>query len=124
MQQLLSDEDFAFLSTQPGFDLSLYKKLRRERLRIFKQYLHRAILDFNKLHTLIRAALPHAKTDCSDLVGQLFRIQVRFYCAALQAELSYRLCLLGFRFLAVRALISQLELMNKQLGLISAAQAA
>ena len=33
MEELLSDEDFAFLSRQPGFDLSLYRKLRRELYR-------------------------------------------------------------------------------------------
>jgi len=40
MEGLLADEDFRFLSRQPGFDLSLYRKLRRERLRIFRQYLN------------------------------------------------------------------------------------
>src|SRR5947209_2169473 len=49
MQSLLAEDDFRFLSRQPGFDLSLYRKLRRERLHIFKQYLGCVISDFNKL---------------------------------------------------------------------------
>ena len=38
MEGLLDDRDFDFLSRQSGFDLSLYRKLRRERLSIFRQY--------------------------------------------------------------------------------------
>ncbi len=120
MERLLNDEDFAFLSRQPGFDLSLYKKLRRERLRIFKQYLNRAIVDFNRLHSVIRGIIPHLEADCSDLVTQLVKIKLRFYFAVLCAELSYHLCLIGFKSLAVRSLIIQLEDMNSQLSLVSA----
>ena len=120
MERLLNDEDFAFLSKQPGFDLSLYRKLRRERLRIFKQYLDRAIIDFNRLHSMIRGIIPRLNTDCSDLVTQLVKIKLRFYFAVLSAELSYYLCLVGFRSLTVRSLIIQLEEMNSQFGLVAA----
>jgi hypothetical protein len=124
MQGLLNDEDFEFLSRQPGFDLSLYRKLRRERLHIFKQYLNRSILDFNRLHMAVRIILPHMKEDCSELVSRLIWLKVRFCCAVLRAEFSYRLCLVGFRCLAVRSLISQLEEMNSQLTLVAASQRA
>ena len=59
MQGLLAREDFAFLSRQPGFDLSLIK-FRRERLRIFRQYLNRLVLDFNRLHTTALIVLAHS----------------------------------------------------------------
>ena len=124
MQGLLNEEDFDFLSRQPGFDLRLYRKLRRERLHIFKQYLNRAIADFNRLHMVVRTILPHVSEDCSDVVGRLIWLRVRFSWAVIRAELSYRLCLIGFRSLAVKSLISQLEEMNSQLALVSAAQAA
>ena len=124
MERLLSDEDFTFLSRQPGFDLSLYRKLRRERLGIFKQYLNRSIVDFNRLHTAIRVLLAHSEEDCSDLVSRLVWLKFRFSCTVLRAEFSYRLCLLGFRPMAVRALISHLEEMSSHLSAIAAAQAA
>ncbi len=122
MEGLLSDEDFKFLSRQPGFDLSLYRKLRRERLRIFKQYLDRAIIDFNRLHTAVRTIVAHASYDCSDVAGKLIWLRIRFSWAVLKAEFSYHLCLLGFRSLAVRSLIGQLDEMYAQLGLVTAAQ--
>ncbi len=124
MAGLLNDEDFKFLSQQPGFDLSLYKKLRRERLRIFKQYLNRSIADFNRLHRAVRSILPYVKQDCSDVVSRLIWLKVRFCLAVLKAELSYRLCLVGYHSLAVRSLIGELEAMNSQLKLVSAAHAA
>ncbi len=124
MEKLLAEEDFKFLSRQPGFDLSLYRKLRRDRLHIFKQYLNRSIVDFNRLHAAVRAIVPHIAEDRSDLISRLIWLKVRFSCAAIRAEISYRLCLLGIGNLAVRSLISELEHMNLQFNLVAAAQAS
>lgn len=124
MEGLLAEEDFRFLSRQPGFDLSLYKKLRRERLSIFRQYLTRLILDFNRLHTAARLLLSHGSEDRSDLVSHLVVLKAKFSLAVIQAEFSYLLCRIGFRSLAARGMIARLEEMNAQLSSISSAQFA
>ncbi len=124
MQGLLADEDFRFLLGQPGFDYSLYRKLRRERLHIFHQYLNRIIRDFNRLHAAARVILAHSHEDRSEMVGQLMWLKVRFSAAAIHGELSYLLCWLGFRTLAARAMIVHLEQMSSQLMFITANQAA
>ena len=124
MQGLLSTEDFVFLSRQPGFDFSLYRKLRRERLNIFHGYLRRAITDFNRLHLVARAAIAKAPADSSALLGKLIRLKMKFSLAVLHAEASYLFCCLGFRFLAARAVILRLEEMHAQLSLISSSQLA
>jgi hypothetical protein len=124
MEGLLADEDFTFLSHQPGFDLSLYRKLRRERLRIFRQYLTRLISDFNRLHLVTRVLIAQSSEDRSDLVSKLIWLKVRFSVALIRAEASYVLCRLGLSSLAVRALIVHLEEMHAQLSAVSAAQAA
>ena len=124
MEGLLADEDFRFLSCQPGFDLSLYRKLRRERLHIFRQYLCRLILDFNRLHTAARLLVAHGHEDRSDLVTQLMWLKLRFSVAVVRTRLSYLICCLGFRSLAVRAVILRLEDMDAQWGAILASQAA
>lgn len=120
MQGLLADEDFRFLSRQPGFDLSLYRKLRRERLNIFRQYLVRLVLDFNRLHAVARMLIAHGSVDRSDLLGRMIRLKIRFTLAVFQAELSYTLCCFGFRSLAARAMILRLEEMSVHLGSLSA----
>jgi hypothetical protein len=124
MQGLLSDEDFVFLSRQPGFDISLYRKLRRERLHIFRQYLIRLIVDFNRLHAFARLILSRSNQDRSDVVAKLLRLKLEFFMAVLQAECSYLLCRLGFRFLAARRLISALENMSLELATLSQTHAA
>jgi hypothetical protein len=124
MEGLLADEDFTFLCRQPGFDLSLYRKLRRERLRIFRQYLVRLIADFNRLHLVTRLLIAQSSEDRSDLVSKLIWLKVRFSVSLVRAEASYVLCRLGLSSLAVRALITQLEEMHAQLSSLSAAQTA
>ena len=124
MEGLLSDEDFTFLCRQPGFDMSLYRKLRRERLYIFRQYLLRLIVDFNRLHAVSRMILSRSTQDRSDIVAKLMTLKVRFSIAVFQAECSYFLCQLGFRFLATRRLIATLEDMSLQLAALSQAHPA
>ncbi|MGI8962055.1 MAG: hypothetical protein ACR2IV_20315 [Bryobacteraceae bacterium] len=124
MEGLLADEDFTFLSRQPGFDLSLYRKLRRERLRIFRQYLTRLVSDFNRLHLVTRVLIAQSPDDRSELVSKLIRLKLRFSIALVRAEVSYVLCRFGLSSLAVRALILHLEEMHAQLSAVSAAQTA
>ncbi len=124
MQGLLGEEDFRFLSRQPGFDFSLYRKLRRERLHIFQQYLGRLILDFNRLHTAARVLLAHGSDDRSDLVTRLVWLKICFSVAVLKAQGSYALCCVGFGTLAAHTVILRLEEMNAQLTSISAPQFA
>jgi len=124
MEALLNDEDFKFLSQQPGFDLALHRKLRRDRLRIFRQYLNRLVTDFNRLHFAARVLVAHTEEDSSDLIARLIWLKLRFASALLRTEISYVLCCLGCGTLAARALITRLEEMNAQLVSVSAAQAA
>jgi hypothetical protein len=124
MEGLLADEDFTFLSHQPGFDLSLYRKLRRERLRIFRQYLTRLVSDFNRLHLVTRVLIAQSSDDRSELVSKLIWLKVRFSIALIRAEASYVLCRFGLSSLAVRGLILHLEEMHAQLTAVSAGQAA
>ncbi len=109
MHRLLAQEDFQFLARQPGFDFSLYRKLRRERMLIFRQYLGRLINDFNRLHLYLRMVIAHSEQDQSELVSVLISLRFRFTLSVLRAELSYYLCLLGLGTLATQAVVANLE---------------
>ena len=115
MERLMNGEDFAFLSSQPGFDLSLYRKLRRDRLKIFRQYLHRMIFDFNRLHLAARSAIAQAPGDHSALLPHLILLKFRFSAAVLVAEFRCALCYVGVQSLSARTLLSYLEELNAQL---------
>jgi hypothetical protein len=124
MQGLLSDEDFRFLARQPGFDFSLYRKLRKERLLIFRQYLSRLISDFNRLHAAARALIAHGQQDRSDLMLRLFKLKVRFSFAVVGSEVSYLCCRIGIGRLAVRGMIVRLEEMSAELNGLAELRAA
>jgi hypothetical protein len=114
MQVLLAGDDFAFLSRQPGFDLSLYKKLRRERLRIFRQYLNRLITDYNRLHAAARLLLAETRQDQSEAMQRLIWLKFQFGLAVFRAEGNYLLCCLGFRTLGARTLVLRLEQLSQE----------
>lgn len=115
MEKLLAKEDFRFLVRQPGFDLSLYRKLRRERMTIFRQYLRRLISDFNRLHKIARMLVANSASDQSYMVPRLFGLKARFVFGVLQAESSYFFCRLGFHSLVAHQTIAALEEMSAEL---------
>lgn len=116
MEGLLNDDDFSFLSQQPGFDLSLHRKLRRERLHIFHLYLHRMIADFNRLHLAARMILASSNQDQSAVLKRLIALRLRFAVSVVQAEFNYHLCRFGLRSLPARHLIVHLEKLSSEIG--------
>lgn len=124
MQRLLNAEDFNFLKRQPGYDLAVVQRLRRERLRIFRQYLNRVVVDFNRLHLAARILVAHSQEDRSALLSHLMALKFRFGLAAIQAEFNYMLCCIGYSTISVRALLARLEEMSTQLNALSTANAA
>lgn len=123
MEGLLAEEDFEFINRQPGFDPALYRKLRRERLQIFRQYLYRLIRDFNRLHAIARALLARGGEDRSEQLTRLIALKWQFTGSVIRAELRYRLCWVGFQSLPVRGLIANLEQAATQVELLKAHQA-
>jgi hypothetical protein len=124
MVELLSDEDFKFLARQPGFDFRLRRKLRRERLLIFRQYLQKLISDFNRLHLAVRLIVSRNPEDHSHMVSQLMWLKVRFSISILRVEVSYLLCWLGLRKMYAGDLVYYLEQMSAQMRLATAIQAS
>jgi hypothetical protein len=124
MLNLLADEDFAFLSSQPGFDPSIYKKLRRERLAIFDQYLSRLILDFKRLHTTARYLVAHSDTDQTAATTALLRLQWSFALSVLQVQARFQLVKVGVGTVQAQLLIAKLQQMNDQLRLVTIPNAA
>jgi len=116
MSSLLGDDDFAFLSRQPGFDLSLYKKLRRERLAIFRQYLDRLVTDFNRLHVTARAMVAQSREDSSGVAAKLIQLQFDFSKAVFRTEFSYHLCRMGLCTVDAQSLLGPLRDLSEQLN--------
>lgn len=124
MLGLLGNEDFAFLSRQPGFDPSIYKKLRRERLAIFEQYLSRLILDFKKLHATARYFVARSEVDRSDVAMKLVRLRWAFSMNVVEVHLQLQLCRLGIGTVEPRMVVAKLQQMSEQLSALTLPQPA
>ncbi len=119
MEFLLAEEDFEFLVRQPGFEASLHRKLRRERICIFRQYLNRLIADFNRLHVYARFLTTQSQMDQSNLFAQLVWLRVRFSFTVLRVEGSLLLAYFGYQPRVVSKVIARLEDMNGYLHAIA-----
>lgn len=119
MGTLLNEEDFDFLSRQPGFDLALHRKLRRERLEIFRMYLHRMIVDFSRLHFAARVLMASSHEDHSALVFRLIWLNFRFVGTVTRAEIACYACRFGIGSLSARALVARLNEMHQYMGAVS-----
>ncbi len=124
MEYLLSEEDFAFLVSQPGYEPDIGARWKRERRRIFRLYLDELKRDFQRLHAEARVMAANADGESSELVGILMRQQVTFWRAMAVLEVRLALRAAGIGKVNVRPLLELLEAMRADLARVSAPQAA
>jgi hypothetical protein len=120
MEFLLAEEDFEFLVRQPGFEASIHKKLKRERILIFRQYLNRLIADFNRLHVYARYLITQSQMDQSNVLAGLVWLRIRFSFTVLRVEASLLLAYVGYQPHVVSQAIARLDEMNGYLRAIAA----
>jgi hypothetical protein len=78
MMRLLDEADFQFLAAQPGMTRQEIRRLRRERLQIFRDYLRDLNTDFACVCLAIKLVLLQSKIDRPDLALALVRNQIVF----------------------------------------------
>jgi hypothetical protein len=121
MERLLSEDDFRFLASQPGFDRGVARRLRAERRRIFQVYLSALQKDFNRLHSTARLIVLYSPQDRSDLAAVLFQVRVRFYVAYAKVWCKLLLHTWGFGTVEIGQLVGALDTLQQQLLGASAA---
>ncbi len=124
MEHLVSEDDFAFLASQSGYEPEIGVRWKRERRRIFRLYLDELKRDFRRLHAEARAMAANADAESAELVGILMRQQLTFWRAMAGLELRLALRAAGIGRVDVRPLIELLEAMRVDLARFSAPQAA
>ncbi len=117
MARLLSDEDHEFLKRQPGYRAEVGAKLKRERRRIFRMYVHELAGDFQRLHAAARLIALQAPEEHADLIPVLMRQQARFWKEL--AMLEIRMMVPGMR-LDVSELIRAIQAVHAAAVLQSA----
>ena len=118
MSRLLSEEDFEFLSSQPGYRPEIGERFRKDRRRIFRMYLRELAADFHQLHASARQMAANSPEANAGLVGVLLRQQFTFWRA--MAGIEIRLLVPGVK-LDVRGLVEALDAMRADLNRLTAA---
>jgi hypothetical protein len=124
MERLFSQQDYEFLSSQPGFSPKLVRRLRAERRRIFRRYLQCLSRDFDRLYAATKLLLLHAPEDRPDLALTLLRQRMTFRYALATVHLRLALQTLGLGTVDVRGLVGAVEALRDQLRALSAQPAA
>jgi hypothetical protein len=94
MMRLLDNGDFDFIRSELGFTARDLAQLRRDRCRIFREYLRLLHSDFQGVCFAIKLLMVQSQEDRPDLAAFLLRSQLAF--AVGMARVQWRL--LMFRF--------------------------
>ena len=124
MERLLSEEDFEFLASQKGYTPRIARRLRSERRRIFREYLHCLKRDFGRLEAGIRLFMVHATEDRPELAKALLRCRLSFTFGVFAAECRVALHTIGIGTVDIRQLIGSVDGMRAYLGELAVARQA
>jgi len=112
MERLLDNRDYTFLAAQAGFEPSIARRLRRERVGIFHSYLAEMIRDFHRLMLAARVVSVFASEDQSAFIATLWRVRWSFYASVVAVEIHVALHWLGIGTVDVQGLLASMHRME------------
>jgi len=78
MMRLLEDDDLRFLQLQPGVTAEHVANFRRQRSRVFRDYLGCLTSDFQRVHMALKIVMVQSRFDRPDLARVLVQSQRAF----------------------------------------------
>jgi hypothetical protein len=115
MLRLLDATDFQFLRSQKGFTPEMAKRLRRQRVQVFRGYLRMLVADFDRVGAALRVILAQSEYDCPELASLVFRRQLAFALGLIDVHCRLMLFGLGWSHVDVSGLIRLFDGMRLQL---------
>lgn len=117
MLRLLDGHDPSSVPHELGFGHDRQLEFRRERGRIFREYLKRLNTDFACLCLALKIVMLQSEVDRPDLASRLLYSQIRFAALIVSAHLRLALyqCNLGSGAVDVRRMLTLFESMHYQL---------
>lgn len=112
MERLLDHRDYAFLAAQAGFEPSIARRLRSERVGVFQSYLGAMIRDFHRLLMAARVISVFASEDQSAFISNLWRVRWSFYASVARVEIHVALHWLGVGTVDVGGLLASMQRME------------
>jgi hypothetical protein len=115
MLRMLDGSDIAFLRSQPGFTPDMARKLRAQRLQIFRGYLRSLETDFGRICAAIKLVMMQSQNDRPELAETLLRQQLTFACSMLSVRFHLVLYSLGMCSVEVSKLVSIFDCLRLEL---------
>jgi len=122
MQRLLDPADYRFLASQSGCGRGLARRVRSNRVSIFRRYARCLGRDFSRASLALKMLMVHAPIDRSALAGLLFKQRLLFSMNMVSIEMRLTLHSFGWSTpnIDVRNLVEALDAMRTQLSALSA----
>jgi hypothetical protein len=124
MERLLSEEDYRFLASQPGFDDRMLRRIRADRRKVFRGYLACLSRDFSLVGAALRLMMMYSAQDRPDLAGILYKQQALFAVGMLAVQWRLILHTCGLGTVDVSGLVRGMEFMRTELRQMIPAEGA
>jgi hypothetical protein len=120
MERLLDDSDRDFLHGQPGASRLVEKKFRKERVTLFRAYMHQLSDDFHRICKALKLLMVHAQVERHDLAGLILKQQFQFTVTMMTTEVRLVLYSWGWAGVSAQALLEPLTAVRTQLQSLAA----
>jgi hypothetical protein len=122
MERLLDPMDFRFLESQTCYSRGMARRLRANRISIFRGYSRCLARDFSRVSNALKMLMVHAPVDRSALAGLLLKQRLLFTGNMMSLEAQLMLHGLGWSAprVDVRSLVEALDAMRTQLRVLAA----
>jgi hypothetical protein len=115
MLRLLNEADFRYLRTQHGYSPAIERKLRCQRVDVFRAYLRTLESDYKRVCLGLKVMLVQSEHDRADLAADLIHRQVTFAVAMMHVQLRLHLFAWGLATVDAADLIRMFDGMRLEL---------
>ncbi len=119
MRRLLAEDDFVFLSTQPGYRPEIAANLRTRRIAVYRRYVALLGAEFSRLHKALRLMTLYAERDRAEASRILVEQRILFTYRMMQVQARLLFFRFGVKPLDVSPLVATIDSMRASLQQIS-----
>jgi hypothetical protein len=123
LDRLLDPLDYRFLQSQTAYSRRIVRRLRGQRIEIFRGYLRCLARDFSRVSSALKLMMVQSSVDRSALAALLLKQRIVFSVHMMSIEASLVLYSLGLSVptVDVQRLVDALDAMRVQLQALAAA---
>jgi hypothetical protein len=115
MQRLLDPSEFEFLASHPACNPKMLRKMRAERVHLFRSYLRSLTLDFARTATGIESIMVSSNVDRPELAKLVQSGRLTFATGLVSVECRLVLFRYGLGTVDVQPLVAAIASMREQL---------